>query len=193
MPRKSRQTFGFGFSIYAFSLRIYLDFAGYTDIAIGIGQLLGFKLPENFAQPYRKTNLTSFWNSWHITLSQWFRAYFFNPITRWLRSHPGQIPVWVIVLLGQLGTMLLIGLWHGISWNFAIWGLWHGLGLFLHNRWTDWSRSTQKKLPQTKPVRILSTATSWFITFNYVSLGWVWFALSEPVHSLSILQKLFSF
>jgi D-alanyl-lipoteichoic acid acyltransferase DltB (MBOAT superfamily) len=179
--------------IYAFSLRIYLDFAGYTDIAIGLGQLLGFKLPENFTQPYRKTNLTSFWNSWHITLSQWFRAYFFNPITRWLRAHPGQFPVWVIVLIGQLGTMLLIGLWHGISWNFAIWGLWHGLGLFIHNRWADWGRSIQQKLPQTKPTKILSTATSWFITFNYVSLGWVWFALSEPNRSISILQKLFSF
>ncbi len=179
--------------IYAFSLQIYLDFSGYTDVALGIGTLLGFKIPENFTQPYRKTNLTTFWNSWHITLSQWFRAYFFNPLTRWLRSHPGQIPVWVIILSAQLGTMLLIGLWHGISWNFAIWGLWHGVGLFIHNRWADWTRSLPKLLPKTQSAGMIRNFLGWFITFHYVSLGWVWFALSDPVQSLSVFQKLFSF
>ena len=179
--------------IYAFSLQIYLDFSGYTDVALGIGALMGFKIPENFTQPYRKTNLTTFWNSWHITLSQWFRAYFFNPLTRWLRSHPGQIPVWVIILSAQLGTMLLIGLWHGISWNFAIWGLWHGVGLFIHNRWADWSRSFPKLLPKTQSAGMIRNFLGWFITFHYVSLGWIWFALSDPVQSLSVFQKLFTF
>lgn len=179
--------------VYGFSLRIYLDFSGYTDIAIGIGNLLGFNLPENFAQPYQKANLTTFWNSWHITLSQWFRAYFFNPLTRSLRAHPGKIPAWTIILLGQLGTMILIGLWHGISWNFAIWGLWHGFGLFVHNRWVDWSRSIPKKEPQTETVKIINTVIGWFITFNYVSLGWVWFAIYHPEKSISVFQKLFSF
>ncbi len=177
--------------IYAYSLRIYLDFSGYTDIAIGIGNLMGFKLPENFSKPYQKTNLTTFWNSWHITLSQWFRAYFFNPVTRWLRAHPNQFPVWMIILVGQTGTMLLIGLWHGISWNFAIWGLWHAFGLFVHNRWLEWSRAFQLKMPQTRPMNIFLKTMSWFITFNYVSLGWVWFALSDPTKSLLLFQKIF--
>jgi alginate O-acetyltransferase complex protein AlgI len=70
----------------AYAFQIYFDFSGYTDIALGIAQLLGIKLPENFASPYLKPNLTQFWNNWHMTLTQWFRAYFFNPITRWLRS-----------------------------------------------------------------------------------------------------------
>lgn len=179
--------------IYAFSLRIYLDFSGYTDIAIGIGNLLGIELPENFDKPYQKTDLTTFWNSWHITLAQWFRAYFFNPITRYLRSRPSQFPVWMIVLIGQAGTMLLIGLWHGITWNFAIWGLWHGFGLFINNRWSQWKRSRQNTQIETKASHRIASAINWFITFNYVSLGWVWFALSEPSKSLSLIQKLFSF
>ena len=97
--------------LYAYTLRIYFDFSGYTDIAIGLGRLMGIQLPENFDRPYLKTNLTAFWNSWHITLAQWFRAYFFNPVTRGLKTRSQHLPVWLIILLGQMGTMLLIGLW----------------------------------------------------------------------------------
>jgi D-alanyl-lipoteichoic acid acyltransferase DltB (MBOAT superfamily) len=111
--------------LYAYGLRLYFDFSGYTDIAIGTAKLLNIHLPENFASPYTKVNITAFWNSWHITLAQWFRAYIFNPLTRFLRGKPEFFPAWLIILLGQLSTMLLIGLWHGITWNFAIWGLWH--------------------------------------------------------------------
>ncbi len=126
--------------VYAFAFQIYFDFAGYTDIAIGLGQLLGIQLPENFNRPYLKPNLTQFWNNWHITLTQWFRAYFFNPFTRSLRTRYRDLgAVWVI-LVTQLSTMLLIGLWHGITWNFVLWGAWHGLGLFIQNRYSDWMR-----------------------------------------------------
>lgn len=124
--------------VYAYTLQIYFDFSGYTDIAIGMARLLGIRLPENFAAPYLKPNLTQFWNNWHITLTQWFRAYAFNPLTRTLRRT--SLPIWVIVLITQLSTMILIGLWHGITINFVLWGLWHGGGLFIHNRWTEWSR-----------------------------------------------------
>ncbi len=179
--------------LYAFSLRIYLDFSGYTDIAIGLGHLLGFKLPENFDHPYHKQNLTVFWNSWHITLSQWFRAYFFNPVTRALRSNSANFPVWGVIFLGQLGTMLLIGLWHGITWNFAIWGVWHGLGLFIHNRWTDWMRTHPEFLPKSASGLTLSRLLGWFITFHFVALGWVWFSLPELKLAIETFQKLFSF
>ena len=72
--------------VYAYAFQIYFDFSGYTDIAIGIARLVGIKLPENFAAPYTKPNLTQFWNSWHMTLTQWFRSYFFNPFNRWMRE-----------------------------------------------------------------------------------------------------------
>ncbi len=127
--------------LYAYSFRLFFDFSGYTDIAIGLGILLGVRLPENFDRPYLKQNLTSFWNAWHMTLAQWFRSYFFNPVTRYLRSSTKPLPLPLIIFIGQMGTMLLIGLWHGVTLNFAIWGAWHGLGLFFHNRWSDALRS----------------------------------------------------
>ena len=176
--------------LYAYAFRIYFDFSGYTDIAIGMGQLLGIQLPENFERPYRKPNLTLFWNSWHITLAQWFRAYFFNPLTRSLRSSPRNLSLPLIIFIGQISTFTLIGLWHGITWNFAIWGAWHGLGLFFHNRWSDMVRSKsllQNIHPTLKQILGLGST---FLTFNYVSLGWVWFALVTPGQSWTLLQKL---
>jgi alginate O-acetyltransferase complex protein AlgI len=177
--------------LYAFALRIFFDFSGYTDIAIGMGQLLGIQLPENFEQPYLKQNLTLFWNSWHITLAQWFRAYFFNPLTRGLRTNIRNIPLPLIIFIGQLSTFIMIGLWHGISWNFAIWGAWHGLGLFVHNRWSDLIRSKNVSLDSRPLLKRWVGFSSTIITFNYVSLGWVWFALSTPAQSWNTILKLF--
>jgi alginate O-acetyltransferase complex protein AlgI len=178
--------------LYAYTLRIYFDFAGYTDIALGLGRWMGIKLPENFIAPYFKTDLTAFWNSWHITLAQWFRSYFYNPLTRALRTSSTSLPVWLIILAGQAGTMLLIGLWHGVTWNFAAWGLWHALGLFVHNRWSDWARPRVGSLELSLTVRRLASLGGWFLTFNYVTLGWVWFALPDISLSLAMFQKLFS-
>ena len=190
------QTFWMWVLLYAFALQIYLDFSGLIDIAIGLGIALGIKLPENFDRPYLQPNLTRFWNSWHITLAQWFRSYYFNPLTRALRASSRQFPAPLIIFLGQVSTMLLIGLWHGFTWNFAIWGLWHGLGLFVHNRWTALTRP--RLSPETD-----QPAPAWrsrifhfggvFLTFNYVALGWVWFALPTPGLSLAVLGTLLGF
>jgi alginate O-acetyltransferase complex protein AlgI len=177
--------------LYAYALRIFFDFSGYTDIAIGMGQLLGIQLPENFDRPYLKQNLTLFWNSWHMTLAQWFRAYFFNPLTRALRSDPRNIPLPLIIFIGQLSTFILIGLWHGISWNYAIWGAWHGFGLFIHNRWSDLIRSKVSSLDSHPLLKRLVGFSSTAITFHYVSLGWVWFALSTPTQSWNTFLTLF--
>jgi alginate O-acetyltransferase complex protein AlgI len=177
--------------LYAFAFRIYFDFSGYTDIAIGMGQLLGIQLPENFEHPYRKPNLTLFWNSWHITLAQWFRSYFFNPLTRSLRSSPRNLSLPLIIFIGQISTFALIGLWHGITWNFAIWGAWHGLGLFFHNRWSEMIRSKDIMDNINPTLRQFLGFGSTFLTFNYVSLGWVWFALITPRASLNFMLKLF--
>jgi len=178
--------------LYAYALRIYFDFSGYTDIAIGLGNFHGIALPENFTSPYLKTNITSFWNSWHITLAQWFRAYFFNPLTRSLHKSKLNYPNWLTILIGQLSTMLLIGLWHGITWNFAIWGLWHGIGLFAHNRWLSWIRHRKSPLEETPLVSTGLKIGGWIITFNYVTLGWVWFALPSPELATTVFQQLFS-
>jgi alginate O-acetyltransferase complex protein AlgI len=179
--------------LYAYALRIYFDFSGYTDVAIGLGYLTGFKLPENFDQPYLKENLTAFWNSWHITLAQWFRAYFFNPLTRFLRTQPRKLPTWAIILIGQFSTMALIGLWHGITWNFFIWGAWHGLGLFVHNRWADWMRPRLDGLESRPHLKRALQYSSWLLTFQFVTLGWEWFALSSPDLAWSTFQKLGGF
>jgi alginate O-acetyltransferase complex protein AlgI len=177
----------------AYALRIYFDFSGYTDIAIGAGQWVGIKLPENFDHPYLKPNLTTFWNSWHMTLAQWFRAYFFNPLTRLMRTSKRPIAMPIIILCGQLGTMALIGLWHGVTWNFLIWGTWHGVGLFIHNRWAEFSKSRLVGWQEKPQVKILVVAVNTFLTFLYVTMGWVWFALPEPGQSWKVLIGLFGY
>ncbi len=184
-------TFWLWVMLYAFALRIFFDFSGYTDIAIGMGLLMGIQLPENFERPYLKPNMTQFWNSWHITLAQWFRAYFFNPITRALRSSPRQLPIALIIFIGQLSTFILIGLWHGISWNFVIWGAWQGIGLFIHNRWSDWTRPRISMIESKPNLHKLYGVSGTLLTFNYVCLGWVWFALATPSQSWNTFLKLF--
>ncbi|MGA2112894.1 MAG: MBOAT family O-acyltransferase [Anaerolineales bacterium] len=176
--------------LYAYAFEIYLDFSGYTDIAIGLGRMLGINLPENFNAPYLKPNLIQFWNSWHMTLTQWFRAYFFNPLTRALRSGRRPLPAVATIFVSQLSTMLLIGLWHGISGNFVIWGLWHGVGLFVNNRWSEWTRRPASAWAKSPPRRNLLSAIGVLVTFHYVTLGWVFFALPTPELSLAFLRKL---
>ncbi|MEW6567897.1 MAG: MBOAT family O-acyltransferase [Chloroflexota bacterium] len=178
--------------LYAFAFQLYLDFSGYTDVAIGLGLLLGIRLPENFQRPYLQPNLTAFWNSWHITLANWFRAYFFNPVARALRQSPTTLPTWLVILASQVSTMVLIGLWHGVTWNFILWGAWHGLGLFIHNRWTALMRARRwdQGLGSGWPSR-LAVAAGTLATFHYVTLGWVWFALPDPRLSASVLMRLF--
>jgi alginate O-acetyltransferase complex protein AlgI len=179
--------------LYAYAFRIYFDFAGYSDIAIGLGRLLGFRIPENFDRPYLKTNLTAFWNSWHITLAMWFRAYFFNPLSRAMRSGRVAIPTAVIIAASQLSTMVLIGMWHGITWNFVIWGAWHGVGLFIHNRFADLTRASQRRLNEKPRLKLVLDAVRVVLTFHYVALGWVWFALPSVALSWDVMARLFGF
>ncbi len=192
-PENALQVQGSGWLwllLYLYAFRIYFDFSGYTDIAIGLGQILGIKLPENFAAPYLKPNLTQFWNSWHMSLTQWFRGYFFNPFVRWLRGEKKLSPV-AVLLLSQVCTMLLIGLWHGVTVNFALWGLWHGLGLFAQNRWTDLTRGwwTAREFSPAGQRGLQIAAT--VFTFHYVALGWVFFVLPTPQMAGTVLARLF--
>lgn len=185
------QANGWGWIIvYAYTFQIFLDFSGYTDIAIGLGKLMGIQLPENFNRPYLRPNLTQFWNNWHMTLTQWIRAYFFNPFTRSLRSKYRNLsPTWVI-LITQLSTMIIIGFWHGITWNFVLWGTWHGLGMFVQNRYSDW---VKPRLIQIEDKPILQKGMMMFnvlLTFHFVALGWVWFALPDVSLSINVFMQL---
>ena len=179
--------------LYGYSIRIYFDFAGYTDIAIGIGILFGIRLPENFDRPYLKTNIAAFWKSWHITLSNWVRYYIFTPLSRWLLRRSRRPSTTVIVLVAQVSTMVVIGLWHGVTWNFLIWGMWHGFGLFVHKIWSDHTRPWYRRLADHSRRKRAWTYFTWFITFNFVVLGWVWFALPTIELSLQTFEKLFGF
>jgi alginate O-acetyltransferase complex protein AlgI len=156
-----------------------------------MGLLAGIRLPENFASPYLKPNLTQFWNSWHMSLTQWFRAYFFNPLVRGFRSARKPPPAWIIIAIAQFGTMTLIGLWHGISWNFVLWGLWHAAGLFIHNRWSEATRTRAAAWAVTPARKALLNVTGVLVTFHYVALGWVFFALTTPAQSWAFFLKLF--
>jgi alginate O-acetyltransferase complex protein AlgI len=178
-------------ALYAFSLQIFFDFSGYTDIAIDMALLMCIRLPENFNRPYLRLNLTQFWNNWHMTLTYWVRAYFFNPLTRSLRGGRVRLSPVIVILVTQVATMVLIGLWHGITVNFAFWGLWHGVGLFVQNRWSAWVS------PRLLPVRNDRPRLGWVVsaagvllTFHYVSLGWVWFALPDPAFAWEVLSRL---
>ncbi|HCR72665.1 MAG TPA: hypothetical protein DIW23_14570, partial [Anaerolineae bacterium] len=184
-------TFWLWILVYAYAFQIYFDFSGYTDIALGIAKLIGINLPENFSSPYLKPNLTQFWNNWHMTLTQWFRAYFFNPITRGLRSWQKPMSMPMMILLTQVATMALIGFWHGVTWNFTIWGLWHGLGLFIHNRWNDFTKAKAAEWASTSFRQSILSVSGIIFTFHFVALGWIFFALSSPVTSWNVVLKLF--
>ncbi len=195
-PQNALQTesaFWLWILLYGYALRLYFDFSGYTDIAIGLGLLLGIKLPENFRWPYLKTNITSFWQSWHITLSDWARFYVFSPLSRTLLRRKPRPDTRLIVLVSQLATMLTIGLWHGVTVNFFIWGLWHGLGLFMHKQWSDRTRSWYRALPQKRWQWRAWQGVSWFVTLQFVVLGWVWFLLPEVNTAVVVFTRLFGF
>lgn len=176
--------------LYAYAFRLFFDFSGYTDIAIGIGMLFGVQLPENFNRPYLKNNITSFWQSWHITLSNWVRFYIFSPLTRrmlrWKRKPPSDI----IVGIGLVITMVVIGLWHAIGPTFLVWGLWHATGLFIHKMWSDRTRKWYNQFKKKHVQLRLWNLAGMFITFHFVVIGWVWFVMPDLHSAFSVLSKL---
>jgi alginate O-acetyltransferase complex protein AlgI len=130
-------------SLYAFTLQLYADFSGYTDIAIGVALLLGFTLPENFERPYQAKNLGEFWRRWHMTLSTWLRDYVFFPLGG-SKGTPGRVyfNLWL--------TMFLVGMWHGASWNFVLYSNIHALAM-VFNRWNR----LRKRGPMTAKTRAM--------------------------------------
>jgi alginate O-acetyltransferase complex protein AlgI len=160
---------------YAYGLQIYCDFSAYTDIAIGIANLLGYEFPQNFDQPYRAISVRDFWRRWHMSLSSWLRDYLYIPLGGNKRDTYRNILV----------TMLLGGLWHGASFNFVIWGLLHGLGLAAE-------RALGFPLVGESKIAWPVAAMRWLVTFNLVSLAWVFFRAPSLEASYAYLGRLVS-
>src|SRR3989475_5125693 len=122
-------------AVLGYAYQLYFDFSGYTDMAIGAGAMLGFRLPPNFNAPYTAVHITDFWQRWHMTMSQWFRDYLFLPLSRaLLRRSPSLEGAEGVRAVCLVFTMVVIGLWHGTTWSFLAWGLFHGALLAGHAR-----------------------------------------------------------
>jgi D-alanyl-lipoteichoic acid acyltransferase DltB (MBOAT superfamily) len=158
---------------FAFGMQIYFDFSGYTDMAIGMAELLGFHFPVNFRRPYLAASVTDFWQRWHISLSTWLRDYIYFPLGA---NRHGAWAGYRNLMI----TMLLGGLWHGANWNFLIWGGYHGLWLSVE-RATGLARMQSKAL---HPVRALAT-------FAAVLVGWVFFRAATLADSTRVLDQMF--
>ena len=170
-----------------YTVQIYCDFAGYSDMAIGCARILGFRLPENFQMPYSSRSITEFWRRWHITLSKWFRDYAFLPLEMATRSNPYptlRVSVNIIVM------MLLVGLWHGPSWNFVIFGGIHGLALAIHKVWTVWKPLARLK---DRPMyQVMWALFSHLLTLAVVLLAFVFFRAASVSDALDYLTRMLS-
>jgi alginate O-acetyltransferase complex protein AlgI len=140
--------------LIAYALQIYCDFSGYSDMAIGTAQMVGYELPENFRMPYLAANVADFWRRWHITLSMWLRDYLYVPLGG---NRNGTARTYFNLML----TMLLGGLWHGASWNFVLWGSLHGAALALHRAWRRAFPESRMPAAIAIPLTTLFTVLCW--------------------------------
>ncbi len=148
-------------ALFGYSLQVYVDFSGYTDIAIGVALLMGFRLPKNFNVPYKATSVGNFWKRWHISLSTWLKDYLYIPLGG---NRKGRIMTDVNLMI----TMLLGGLWHGASWQFVIWGGLNGVGLVVYKLWRKVSPYEKSKHPVARFWKI-------FNTFLFITFTRIWF------------------
>lgn len=159
----------------AYTAQLYFDFSGYSDMAIGLGLMMGFRFMENFNQPYISQSITEFWRRWHISLSSWLRDYLYVPLGG---NRHGTFKTYRNLWL----TMVLGGLWHGANWTFVLWGIWHGTLLAIERAL---GLGTDLRSPW-RPLR-------WAITFVLVVLGWVMFRADSVEDALRFYQAMFSF
>lgn len=161
--------------ILSYTFQIYFDFSGYSDMAIGIGRMIGFKFPENFNNPYVSLSITEFWKRWHMTLGSWMRDYLYIPLggNRVKTQKRLYFNLWFVFLVS--------GLWHGASWNFIIWGAYHGLFLVIERIFLH------------KTLQKLGKLVSWIYTFTISMIGWVIFRIENIGSVGKYIGKLFSF
>jgi len=167
----------------SFSIQIYCDFSGYSDMAIGIARTLGYELPLNFNKPYFARNPSDFWKRWHISLSTWLRDYLYISLGG---NRSGAWKTYRNLML----TMLLGGLWHGASWNFVLWGAMHGCALILHRTFSAF-RKKYLKAAAFFSSRVWSVC-SWAVMQYFILLSWVAFRLRDTDDMLYVLRKLLS-
>lgn len=156
---------------FAYAMQIYFDFSGYSNMAIGLGRMMGFEFPKNFDQPYRSKNITEFWRRWHMTLSRWFRDYLYIPLGG---NREGRLRTLVNLFI----VFFLCGLWHGASYGFLIWGIYHGVLLIIE-------RELLSRLGFA-----MSGLIGQVVTFLLVTIGWVFFratTLSQAVDYLAVM------
>ena len=165
-------------AVYAYAVQIYADFSGYTDIAIGIALLLGFKFPQNFDSPYAAVSVQDFWRRWHMTLSRWLRDYVYIPLGG---SRRGSLLTYRNLLL----TMLIGGLWHGAAWTFVVWGGLHGTALVFER----YRRERPGWKPPTTPRRIWLARLA---TFHFVCFAWIFFRSDSFETAWQMLTGLFT-
>jgi alginate O-acetyltransferase complex protein AlgI len=158
--------------LLAYSLQIYFDFSGYSDMAIGLGRMMGFKIPENFNYPYIARSIQDFWRRWHISLSTWFRDYVYIPLGG---SRMGSSRTYINLII----VFIVTGLWHGAAWTFVIWGLYHGFFLIL------------ERLFLSKILKNSGKVISHFYTLFVVGIGWVMFRSDDWEFFLNYLRPLF--
>lgn len=158
----------------AYTLQIYFDFSAYSDMAIGLGMLFGFKLPENFNRPYSAVSITDFWRRWHISLSSWFRDYLYIPLG-------GNREGMVKTCINMAVVFILCGLWHGANWTFLLWGLYHGLFLILE-------RLTGLRDISGEKYSFVRRATTLLI----VTVGWVFFRSEDITQAIQFLGVMFT-
>lgn len=168
------------FGVYGYALQIYCDFSGYSDMAIGIALLLGFRFPMNFNSPYKACSITDFWHRWHISLSTWLRDYLYISLGG---NRKGRFRTY----LNLFFTMLLGGLWHGASWNFVIWGAFHGIALSTHKFWR--SVTGKQKGENSHGIRKFFAVV---ITFHFVCFCWIFFRNSSFEASVTMLDRIFN-
>lgn len=154
-----------------YSLQLYFDFSGYSDMAIGLARMFGFKFLENFNFPYISRSITEFWRRWHISLSSWFRDYLYIPLGG---NRSGNVYVNLLIVF------FVTGLWHGAAWNFVIWGLWHGLFLLAE-------RGLQKSKLQVR----LPGIVSWVYSMLVVVIGWVLFRAPDLEYAVNYMKIMF--
>jgi alginate O-acetyltransferase complex protein AlgI len=166
-------------AVYAYAVQIYADFSGYTDIAIGIALLLGFRFPQNFDAPYTAASLQDFWHRWHMTLSRWLRDYVYIPLGG---NRGGRLATYRNLML----TMLIGGLWHGAGWTFVVWGGIHGIGLAVE-RFVGERRGLEPREPSR-----LRLAGQRVLTFHLVCLAWIFFRASTFGDAWAVVVGLFT-
>ena len=167
-------------AIYGFTLQIYCDFSGYSDIAQGVALLMGFRLPDNFNAPYHSATITEFWRRWHMSLSTWLKDYLYISLGG---NRHGAFRTYLNLII----TMFLGGLWHGVGMTFIAWGLLHGVALALHKMWLRFVPRAKAVGRDMRPFwRILAT----LFTFNLVAFGWLLFTAEDMTVVEDMLSRI---